>query len=301
MSDLAQKDIERETSFRPRLETKEGEKQDSVVSHIHDEILNTYPFLTPQEKLVYEDQAKDVITHTASQNTLEEVEKLLKLLHNPHAMIYPIKEFTPEKINSKRPAWKIEDNILYIKIPSWSKPLVDLDKDLIKICVDNTDKYKGIILDVRENKGGNSTYAYNFAGIFFKKDVKFGKALIKDVNDGLKELPYVLPANREIYLDNPIVVLISSECFSTNELFLAPFKISRRAVLIGEKTAGGSANPLSKEVEINGEKYCIKIPRHRFFLKGESKPLEETAITPDIPYTQDNIVDFTKRYLRNKK
>lgn len=283
------------------MKTTEGGKRGLVVRNINNEILSIYPFLTIEERAAYEYKAAEILA-CPTPDPFKAVNQLLGLLCNPHATIYPIKESVSGaiKVDSRRPTWNIEDKILYIRIPSWSKSLIDLDKDLIRICIEHLGKYEGIILDVRENKGGNSTYAYSFAGIFFREDIEFGKVLSRGINGSLEELPYVLPANKEIYLNNPIVVLISGECFSTNELFLAPFKVSRRAVLMGEKTAGGSANPLSKEVEINEQKYCIKIPRHRFFLKGENKPLEETAIVPDVVYTQQDIVDFAKKQLREQ-
>lgn len=95
------------------------------------------------------------------------------------------------------------------------------------------------------------------------------------------------------------MILISRRCFSSNELFLAPFKISKRAVLIGEPTAGGSANPVSEAIKINGEKFVVRIQTWRFFLKGKRYPIEKTKIEPDIVYEADDIENFTKNKLLN--
>lgn len=79
-----------------------------------------------------------------------------------------------------------------------------------------------------------------------------------------------------------------------------PFKVTGRATLIGEKTAGGSGNPVEVDMEIDGKRYIARIPTWRFVLKGETKPIEETAITPDVIYTKGDIVDYAKKYLKGR-
>jgi C-terminal processing protease CtpA/Prc len=106
--------------------------------------------------------------------------------------------------------------------------------------------------------------------------------------------------NGEVYIDAPIAILISKKCFSSNELFLAPFKTRGRATLIGTSTRGGSANPIREEVTIGGIKMVARIPQWRFFLKGEKRPIEITKIKPDISYSKSDIVAFAERYLSNQ-
>lgn len=273
-----------------------------TVSKIYRDILEIYPFLSEDEKQQFKSKS-EIFLHNP--NPLPALEGILNLLQNGHAKIDPINPDQPkvpseEKLDKIRPTYSIEDNILYIKIPSWNKYLVGIDKELIDICTNHWDGYQAIVIDVRENGGGNSSLAYGFAGIFFKEDIEFGKLVRKTEEGGLKENPYVMPANEDVYIDKPIAILISEKCFSSNELFLAPFKVTRRATLIGTRTSGGSGAPIFQDIELEGKKYQVSIPTYRMFLKGEAKPIEETAIEPDIPYQGMDIIGFAKAYLKNK-
>lgn len=271
----------------------------TVINQIYKDVLETYPFLTPEEKATYEDKAQKVIAGSTATTPLEEVNTLLGLLNNPHADTWPIKE-EKDKKPPQEPELRIADGILYIRVPAWTKRLDNLAENLISFCKENEEKYKAVLIDVRDNTGGSSFIAHKFAGIFFKEEVPFGKFIKRVKGEGLQEREAVMPSNREVYIDKPLAILISNKCFSSNELFLAPFKVTGRATLIGEKTAGGSGNPVEIDMDIDGKKYMARIPTWRFVLKGETKPIEETAINPDNIYAQQDIVDYAKGYLKGR-
>lgn len=278
------------------VEIKQNNQQNLIVRHINDEILSTYPFLNLEEKVTYEDRAKEILTSPTFTNPLEEVNKLLGLLNNPHADTWPIKE-EKDKKPPQKPVVKIENGILYIRVPAWTKRIENLAEDLISFCRENEEKYKAVVIDVRDNTGGSSFIAHKFAGIFFKEDIPFGRFIKRIKDEGLQEKEAVMPANGDVYIDKPLAILISNKCFSSNELFLAPFKVTGRAILIGEKTAGGSGNPVEIDMDINGKKYIARIPTWRFVLRGETKPIEDTAIVPDVPYSKDDIMEVAKTCL----
>lgn len=272
------------------------EAKRKLIHKIYLEILETYPFLTSKERQTFESEASEVLDKR-DPDLLKKINKLLGLLHNPHADTWPLKEES-EKDPPKKPFLQTDDEILYMRIPAWTKRLENLADNLISFCWKSREKYKAIIIDVRENTGGSSFIAHKFAGIFFKEDVHFGTFVKRIKGDGLQEKEAVMPPNGEIYIDKPLVILISKKCFSSNELFLAPFKVTGRATLIGEKTAGGSGNPVEIPLEITGKKYIARIPTWRFTLKGEMKPIEETSILPDIEYMKSDIIDYSRKYMK---
>lgn len=273
----------------------------SVIENIHQKILKVYPFLTKTEKNSFERKSQ-IILDKFRQGKLETentIKDLMSLFNGSgHA---DVREWHKPKIRSARkrlkPTFNIKDRILFLQIPSWSLLLGDISKKLIDICLKNINKYDGIIIDVSGNGGGSSKIAHDFAGIFFKKDIVFGKFFKKSEKGKIYFSTGKLGSNKKHYLGKPLIILISRKCFSSNELFLAPFKISRRAVLIGESTAGGSANPISEMVNISGKKFVVKIPTWRFFLKGKRRPIEKTKIDPDIIYKGKDIEKFAKNYL----
>ncbi len=268
-----------------------------------DKILAVYPFLTRKEKDTFINLAEKEMSQ--AKEAKKTVRGLLELLNNPHAEIieYKVygKDFKKKFITEMSPSFRINDRVLFIKIPSWSTMLSGIDEKLKDYCFKNIEKYDGIIIDVRENQGGSSSIAHGFAGIFFKKSVIYGKFTRVGSKGNLKTSADKLNPDKNIYIEKPIVILISNRCFSSNELFLAPFKVSKRAILIGEPTRGGSANPVMEVIEPQkGAKFGARIPTYRFFLKGEKEPIEKTKIHPDIIYKKKDIEEFAKGYLKKE-
>lgn len=271
---------------------------------IYKKILEIYPFLSKKEENNFTKNTLKILKNkNLEENQFKKYsEQILSLLgSNGHASVkenYKITKLqTKLSQKSKSPSFKIKNEILFIKIPSWSNNLGDISKELIDYCFKNVQKYNGVIIDVRENSGGNSFVAHKFAGIFFKNDVIYGEFRYKNKNGKIGKSFGTLIPNKKIFINKSLIILTSKINFSSNELFLAPFKISKRAILIGENTRGGSANSASIKIKINKIEYIVKIPTWKFFLKGQNKPIEQTAIKPDIKYKDKNIKKFAENYL----
>lgn len=275
----------------------------SPVKLVQNKIIDIYPFLTEAEKVRFITKSEKIIDKATDkkEKPVDTIGEVLGLLKNGHADIEPVQKPSSRKLSEARkrmsPKFKIEDRILIIKILSWGEWLGPIEKTLISFCVENQDRYDAILINVRNNKGGNSRMAHEFASIFFDNTIVYGKYIFKDLDGNLMTKKGKLKPNGKIFINKPIAILISNVCFSSNELFLAPFKVAKRATLIGEPTGGGSANPTPITVNISGKYYVVRVPTWRFFLKGKRKPLEDTKIDPDIPYKKDDIVLFAKNYL----
>lgn len=277
------------------------------VNFIYRKILKIYPFQTLKERNIFIKKSDKEINEFKKGKLLgeETIKKMLSFIDgNGHADIKeylkPDRKFMRRVKSQRVPSFKIENRILIIKIPSWLVWLGAIDKTLKSFCKNNVKKYDAIIIDVRENNGGSSMLAHSFASIFFKKPVIFGKTVRNDKSQKPKIMAAILEPDKKIFINKPVAILISKRCFSSTELFLAPFKISKRAVLIGEPTQGGSARPVSEIIVINGKKFVVRIPTWRFFLKGKKLPIEKTKIRPDILYKGKNIEQFAEKYLLNK-
>jgi len=272
------------------------------VKEIYRKILDVYPFLTTQEKKSFESKAEKFVTNEKlfKKDKINFLEKLLGLLKNSHAIIVIRKNRWKGKSKYFQEN-EIKDGVLYIRIYTWAAAnrdeVVRRGQELIDLCVKNEKNYKGIIFDVRGNGGGSSTGADKLTNIFFKKDF-VSAYLYRRENGKLIKKPRKLKHNLERYIGVPIVILIDDKCFSSTELFISPFKISKRATLIGTTTKGGSANPFTFDFKVDRKKIIVKIPTWRLFLKGEKKPLEETKIKPDIFYKKDDIIEYAKAFLK---
>ncbi len=280
--------------------------QFSDVKEIYQKILDIYPFLTNDEKKLFESRSKKLVTNEKifSKNKIIFLNKLLKYLKNPHAIVV-IQKNKSKKISARLfQKHTITDEILYIIIYTWSaknkEEVIKRGQELIDLCINNRDKYSSIIFDVRGNDGGSSIGATNLSSIFFNKDLVSGY-LYRREDGKLVKKPRTLKHDAKHYIDVPIIILIDENCFSSTELFISPFKISKRAILVGKTTKGGSANPLAFPFMVGMKKIIVKIPTWRLFLKGEKKPLEESKIKPDIIYRKSDIVEYAKLLLKNKR
>ena len=278
-------------------EGKETETTPDITRKIYEDVMAIYPFLTPEEQEDFTKKAAPILDNEEKVSELEQVKKIIGLLNNPHA------DVTAKELEGKpvlKPEFKIENEIAYLTIPNWNDKVKGEIEEIKKACLINRDNYRAVIIDVRGNRGGNSKWAHDLGMIFFREEVPYGKLAYREEGGELKEKEIKMRADAENYIEKPIAILIDHKCFSSNELFLAPFKISKRATLIGTRTSGGSGNPKSIPINIEGKDYVVRIPQWRLFLKGEEKPIEETGITPDIDYTESDIVEFAKKYLKEK-
>ena len=267
---------------------------------IYSKILEVYPFLNKNERFYFEKNARGVIERSL-RDTKKDIKALLDILKNPHAYLWVWKKPSLSHIRKKRKfSYNIKDRILSFVIPSWSGEVGILEKKLIDVCVKNAKRYNGIIIDVRNNKGGNSRIAHRFASIFFQDPYVYGKFIKRGDGGKLYSSLGKLNPNEEIFVSSPMVILISRKCCSSNELFLAPFRLSNRAVLVGQPTRGGSGNPIVEEVIIKDKKIMVLVPTWRFLLRGQKRPIEETKINPHILYTGANIKQFARKILKEK-
>jgi len=114
---------------------------------------------------------------------------------------------------------------------------------------------KGVILDVRYNPGGNSNYAESI--ISFLTDQPLKASAWKSLSyipayrswgrmTGWQEGgPSIIEPRKGKRFSGPLVVLTGPGTHSAAEDFLVPLQYAKRAVLVGEKTAGSTGNPIN--------------------------------------------------------
>jgi C-terminal processing protease CtpA/Prc len=275
------------------------------IHFVYKKILSTYPFLSTSEKDIFISRATPILKKYPSKITLKEkltlIRSVLTLLKNGHADLKeapPYKKFPKKRIKFLEPKITLDKRILIITIPTWRSDLDGIQEKLIKACVKNKNKYDSILIDVRDNTGGDSRIAHSFASIFFQNPISYGVFVTRRKNGKLQKKEAVLKSHQNIYIDVPLTILISGKCFSSNELFLAPFVVGKRAILIGETTRGGSANPLSFEIVVDEAHMIARVPQWRFFLKGKKQPIEKTKIKPNIRYIKSDIIQFAEKQLK---
>ena len=142
----------------------------------------------------------------------------------------------------------LEDNIGYIRYESFADPVGNgnLDEVLSYLSVCN-----GLIIDVRDNGGGNATNSARIASRFTNEKILTGYISHKTGighNDFSKPYAiYLEPANG-VRWQKKVVVLTNRRSFSATNDFVNHMRCPPNVTTIGDKTGGGSGMPFTSEL-----------------------------------------------------
>lgn len=152
-------------------------------------------------------------------------------------------------INSSGLTYSIlENNIGYIYCSSFSNGIGDgnLDQTLSRLAVCD-----GLIIDVRNNGGGNLTTAQKLAARFTNTKVLVGYMNHKTGpghSDFSTPQPVYLEPSDGIRWQKKVAVLTNRRSFSATNDFVNSMHQLPNAIIIGDRTGGGSGMPFSSEI-----------------------------------------------------
>ena len=172
-----------------------------------------------------------------------------------------------------------DNNIGYIRYESFSAGVGNgnLDEVLLYLSPCN-----GLIIDVRDNGGGNLTNSTRIAARFTNQKTLTGYIQHKTGpghNDFSQMEPIYLEPSNSIRWQKKVVILTNRRCYSaTNDFVNAMRSIEDTEIIqLGDRTGGGSGLPFSSELP-NG--WSIRFSASPHFDKNK-QPLEE-GIAPDV-------------------
>lgn len=194
------------------------------------------------------------------------------------------------------------DSVGYVSIKNWNFDIKNLrlkcwghrDSTIsIEELLVELSAFDNMIIDVRENTGGNEVFARQFASYFIKDSVAYEKIVMRDeVSNKFdnEQFKYLYPNKNTIQYKGNVYVLTGPQVMSSNESFLLMMKQVKNAKICGMTSYGSSANP--KPVELsNGIK--INIPSWQAYtLNGEL--IEGNGIKPDIEFNSTENNEITK-------
>jgi len=137
-------------------------------------------------------------------------------------------------------------------------------------------KVKGLILDIRNNGGGEFEASVNIASIFLS-----GKEVVSSVDaDGNKEVRSSLPGNT---VTLPLVVLVNGDSASAAEILAGALQDNKRAVLVGEKTYGKGLVQTVFPLPDGG---ALKLTTQKYFTP-QGNDINKIGIIPDFKVSND--------------
>lgn len=137
------------------------------------------------------------------------------------------------------------------------------------------DKIKGIILDLRDNGGGDFNAAVDIAGIFLDGNT------VVSASDGKgnDQVYKASPGNVEV----PLVVLVNHDSASASEILAAALQDNQRAHLVGAKTFGKGLVQTVFPLHDGG---ALKLTTQKYFTPNGTD-INEVGITPDYEIQND--------------
>ncbi|MDR0939144.1 MAG: S41 family peptidase [Mediterranea sp.] len=176
-----------------------------------------------------------------------------------------------------------DNNIGYIRYESFSDGVGEgnLDEVLSYLATCN-----GLIIDVRDNGGGNLTYSTRIAARFTNERTLTGYVQYKTGpghDDFSPMQPIYLDPSNSIRWQKPVVVITNRRCYSATNDFVNIMRSlnkpgePKRIVQLGDRTGGGGGLPFSSELP-NG--WSIRFSASPYYDR-DKRSLEE-GIDPDV-------------------
>ena len=198
----------------------------------------------------------------------------------------------------------LNDNIGYISYESFSYPVGDgnLDEVLSYLAVCD-----GLIIDVRQNGGGNLTYSTKIASRFTEEKVHIGyirHKTGKGHNDFSEPYALYLEPSNYIRWQKPVVVLSNRHSYSATNDFINSMRYLPNVTIMGDTSGGGSGMPFTSELP-NG--WSIRFSASPHYDRDMNHT--EFGIEPDIKVDMtvedqlngyDTIIEAARSYLRKE-
>ncbi|WMN11193.1 S41 family peptidase [Marivirga salinae] len=146
-----------------------------------------------------------------------------------------------------------------------------------------------IIIDLRENGGGNSLGLY-WSSYFLKKGVGLSGKYERRTDSYSELLTVTVKGQKR--LEIPLFILTSDFTFSAAEAFAYDLQSRKRAVIVGENTGGG-AHPVNFMPIAQG--YGILMPYARSINPITESNWEGIGVTPDIPTTSEDAFEKARK------
>ena len=210
---------------------------------------------------------------------------------------------TDYKIASGLKYRKLDDNIGYVYYGSFQSGIGNgnLDDVLLYLA-----PCRGLILDVRDNSGGNLQTAEKLAARFTNEEVLVGYMQHKtgrghDDFSSMEE-QRIKPSSG-LRWQKPVVILTNRQVFSAANEFVKYMKCMPNVTVVGDQTGGGAGLPFTSELP-NGWTVrfsaCPMYDRNRQSTENGIEPDYRVNLTDeDFLLGQDTLIEYARRLVHN--
>jgi C-terminal processing protease CtpA/Prc len=159
----------------------------------------------------------------------------------------------------------------------------------------------GLIIDIRNNGGGNGGLALDFASYFFDEEILLSQRSY--YNERTEQFEYLdVPSRIEPapqYYDGEIAILIGSDCVSACEGFAHALSYGGRSIVVGHTPTAGAYGEVGRgQYELPGD-LSLQFPTGRPETPDGQLLIEGVGIVPDIvvPVTEESALGISDTLL----
>jgi len=180
----------------------------------------------------------------------------------------------------------LDGNIGYIKIDGfWG--VIKQSKSVVNAAFRFVANSNALLIDLRENHGGDPEMVTYMAGFLFKNKTHLND-LYERRSKHLDQF-WTVPDTSFSIADIPLYILTDKTTFSAGEEFTYDLQAQKRAIVIGESTGGG-AHPV--EPQNVGYGFVADIPFARAINPITKTNWEKTGVKPDVEVAAHNALDI---------
>ncbi len=143
---------------------------------------------------------------------------------------------------------------------------------------------KALIIDVGRNRGGGPPMIQHVSAYLFDKRTHLVSSFARGMSEPMERWTAERVAGKRLP-DIPVYILTSGQTISAAESFAFGLRITKRATIVGERTAGGGH--FGGFVPLPGG-FSVFLPRGRTYDPRTNKGWEAEGLEPDVqvPYAQ---------------
>jgi len=225
-----------------------------------------------------------------------------------------IKSFIVKRVSNKKReevlTWSqykfkmLANGIAYVRLNSFD------DEEVAKLFLadfSQISEARAVILDVRENGGGNANVGFDILRTLSPEPFPISRSTIRNYRSGSRTQygvntqytypTYKIPPSTKFQFQGPVVILTAAQTFSAAEDFVVAFKNMKRGLVIGGITAGSTGQPLRFSLPGGGSaRVCTKkdtFPDGTEFVgKGISPDIEVYQTITDFRSNKDTVLEF---------
>lgn len=201
-------------------------------------------------------------------------------------------------------------NVAYVALNSFGDAQA---ADAFMAAFDRIAKASGLVIDVRENGGGNSSEGWRVLATLTDKPFDTGRwstrqylpayrAWQQPMPD-LERTPHAQQADGKRHFKGLVAVLTSKATYSAAEDFAVAFDAMKRGVIVGEATGGSTGQPLMIQLPGGGmARICTKADTYpdgtRWVGKGVQPTVKIATTVHDVRRGRDTVLEAALARLR---